>query len=156
MLTVRSFFPQSPDDNHDYFGDIYGEYSLSSTESFEMRVLPSSLASTKSVRNCNSNSSIRIVPSQHDIPSTGIQERRRQRNPYAHPVRIEEPTILRLQNPPGFSRSSTERTLVPATIRSPGPSPTSTTLNLRSTLDHSESETTTPKKAPTHTDGFVT
>jgi hypothetical protein len=156
VLTVRSFNPEPPDNNQDYFGDTCGGYSLSSTESFEMRVLTSSLASTKSIRACNSSSSIRIVPNQHDIPSAGIQERRRQRNPYAHPVRIEEPTTLRLQNPRGFSGSSTERTLVPATIRSPRPSPTSTILNLSSTLDQSDSEAATPTKAPTNIEGFET
>lgn len=122
-----------------------------------MRVLSSSMASSKSIRPCNSSSSIRIV-TQHDIPSVGIQERRRQRNPYAQPVRIEEPTTLRLHNPPGFSRSSTERTLVPPTIRSPRSSPMSTTFNLSSALDQSGCESAAPRTSPAYTpmDGFET
>lgn len=106
-----------------------------------MRVLSSNTANARNADNYGSNSYIRMVPSRQDIPLARIQQRRR--NPYSHPVRIEEPCTSFLQTPsrPAFSRSTSERTLVPATIVSPKLFLTCTTRT------QPDSKTAVPEKA---------
>ncbi|KJR82465.1 uncharacterized protein SPSK_03391 [Sporothrix schenckii 1099-18] len=147
--SAASFGPQKSSTNKDgnlgYYGETCGEHGPSSMESIEMRVFPSGTTKSKSTRNCNSNSSTSIMPSQYDLPSTGIQERRRQLNPYGQHVRIGEPSIPHIQHPVGHSRLSTERTLVPTTIGSPRPSPAHTFIDSCSTLSLVMAETAASK-----------
>ncbi|CAK7263114.1 hypothetical protein SEPCBS57363_000403 [Sporothrix epigloea] len=132
--------------NKDAIGVIYEEHSLSPSDSLEMRNLKSGAVATM-IRELKPSSTARFTRNQPDLPSIRIQEMRQQTGPYAQPARQEDSLPLRpqtLSRPVPYNIFPVERSLVPAIIPSPSPSPTLTDNSLDQHAKESQSTTVVP------------